>query len=135
MSVDKRKRIVIMGAEGRDFHNFNVVYRDDASIEVIAFAAAQIPDIANRRYPAVLAGGLYPDGIPVVDEAELDRLCREHTVDQMADVVVTPKPTPLPTLTFSVSVRPLRGSTQGRRLRCRHAIARRTESSGRTQTL
>jgi predicted GTPase len=57
---------VILGAAGRDFHNFNVVYRDNPRFEVVAFTAAQIPDIAGRRYPAALAGARYPDGIPIV---------------------------------------------------------------------
>jgi predicted GTPase len=70
---------VILGAAGRDFHNFNVVYRDDESTRVVAFTAAQIPGIAHRRYPASLAGPLYPDGIPIEDEAELEAICeREH---------------------------------------------------------
>jgi predicted GTPase len=71
-----RVRTVILGAAGRDFHNFNVVYRDDPATEVIAFTAAQIPDIAGRRYPPALAGPLYPQGIPIVAEAELEALCR-----------------------------------------------------------
>ena len=61
-----RTRILIMGAAGRDFHNFNVVYRDDPAHEVVAFTAAQITGIADRRYPPMLAGALYPQGIPVV---------------------------------------------------------------------
>jgi predicted GTPase len=76
-------RVLIMGAAGRDFHNFNMVYRDDAASRVIAFTATQIPDIAGRRYPASLAGALYPDGIPIVDEAELDTLCRDQRIDQV----------------------------------------------------
>jgi predicted GTPase len=74
---------VILGAAGRDFHNFNMVYRDDPRSEVVAFTAAQIPGIAGRRYPARLAGALYPDGIPIVDQAELDALCRAHWVDEV----------------------------------------------------
>ena len=62
MSSAYRTRIVIMGAAGRDFHNFNVVYRDDPAYEVMAFTATQIPGIAGRRYPAALAGPLYPEG-------------------------------------------------------------------------
>ena len=76
-------RIVIMGAAGRDFHNFNVAYRDDSLIEVVAFTAAQIPEIAGRIYPPSLAGPRYPDGIPIVDESELAELCREQDVDQV----------------------------------------------------
>ena len=60
-----RRRVVIMGAAGRDFHDFNVVYRDDPSVEVVAFTATQIPGIADRRYPPELAGPLYPAGIPI----------------------------------------------------------------------
>ena len=61
-----RERIVIMGAAGRDFHDFNVAYRGDPTVEVVAFTATQIPGIAGRRYPPELAGGLYPRGIPIV---------------------------------------------------------------------
>ena len=61
-----RTRIVIMGAAGRDFHDFNVVYRHDPGTEVVAFTATQIPGIAGRRYPAELAGPMYEDGIPIV---------------------------------------------------------------------
>ena len=77
-------RIVILGAAGRDFHNFNVVFRDDPAFEVVAFTAAQIPGIAGRRYPASLAGARYPEGIPIVAEAELETLVR----DRRANVVV-----------------------------------------------
>jgi predicted GTPase len=76
-----RQRIVIMGAAGRDFHNFNRVYRHDQEIEVIAFTAAQISGIADRRYPPALAGPLYPDGIPIVEEAELESLCQRERID------------------------------------------------------
>ncbi|MCG6970990.1 MAG: cyclic 2,3-diphosphoglycerate synthase [Gammaproteobacteria bacterium] len=79
----KRRRIIIMGAAGRDFHNFNMVYRDDDGAEVIAFTATQIPDIAGRRYPATLAGALYSNGIPIIDEAELATVCREQHIDQV----------------------------------------------------
>ncbi|MDP6390404.1 MAG: cyclic 2,3-diphosphoglycerate synthase [Alphaproteobacteria bacterium] len=72
-----------MGAAGRDFHNFNTVYRDDPAAEVVAFTAAQIPGIEGRRYPAALAGTLYPDGIPIVDEAELEDLVRRDAVDRV----------------------------------------------------
>lgn len=77
------RRVLILGAAGRDFHNFNLVYRDDPSSHVVAFTAAQIPGIAGRRYPAVLAGSNYPDGIPVLDEAELEQLCRAHRIDEV----------------------------------------------------
>jgi len=69
------RRLVIMGAAGRDFHNFNVVYRDDPANAVIAFTAAQIPGIADRRYPASLAGPRYPAGIPMLDERDLAEVC------------------------------------------------------------
>ena len=83
MNAAYRTRIVIMGAAGRDFHNFNVVYRDEAAFEVIAFTAAQIPGIAGRRYPAVLAGPLYPDGIAIVQETELETLIHTQEIDQI----------------------------------------------------
>jgi predicted GTPase len=84
MSIPQQRiKLLIMGAAGRDFHNFNTVYRDDPASEVIAFTAAQIPDIAGRRYPAALAGDLYPEGIPIVDEAELEALCKMHRIDQV----------------------------------------------------
>lgn len=79
---DTRRCIVIMGAAGRDFHNFNVVYRDDPSCQVVAFTAAQIPGIGGRIYPPSLAGVLYPAGIPVLAEAELaDLIGNEHVND------------------------------------------------------
>ena len=78
-----RARVVILGAAGRDFHNFNVVYRDDPAATVVAFTAAQIPGIAGRRYPAALAGARYPDGIPIEDERELEALCRREGVTQV----------------------------------------------------
>jgi len=68
------KKILILGAAGRDFHNFNVVFRDQKEFQVVGFTAAQIPGIANRRYPPELAGALYPDGIPIFEEAELESL-------------------------------------------------------------
>jgi predicted GTPase len=77
----RRRRVVIMGAAGRDFHNFNVVYRADPAHEVVAFTAAQIPGIGGRRYPAALAGPLYPDGVPIEAEDELEALVRAHGVD------------------------------------------------------
>jgi len=83
LNIPYRTRIVIMGAAGRDFHNFNVVYRDDPAAEVVAFTAAQIPGIAGRRYPAALAGPLYPEGIAIVAEAELETLIRTHEVEQI----------------------------------------------------
>jgi predicted GTPase len=77
------RKVVILGAAGRDFHNFNVVYRDDPTVRVVAFTAAQIPGIGGRRYPSLLAGPLYPDGIPIADEGELERICRDQAVDQV----------------------------------------------------
>ena len=79
----KRTRVVICGAAGRDFHNFNVVYRADASCEVVAFTATQIPGIDARTYPAVLAGPLYPDGIPVVAEQDLEELIAQQNVEEV----------------------------------------------------
>ena len=73
VAKNRAVRVVILGAAGRDFHNFNVVYRDDPAVEVVAFTAAQIPGIANRRYPAALAGKRYPQGIPIVAEADLEK--------------------------------------------------------------
>jgi predicted GTPase len=78
-----RKRVVILGAAGRDFHNFNIVYRNDPSTEVVAFTATQIPGVAGRRYPAVLAGIHYPEGIPIEEETNLEDLCRNHAVDSV----------------------------------------------------
>lgn len=78
-----RRRVVIMGAAGRDFHNFNVLYRHDPAVEVVAFTAAQIPGIGGRRYPASLAGARYPEGIPIVEETELEALCRREAVDEV----------------------------------------------------
>jgi predicted GTPase len=77
-----RIRVVIMGAAGRDFHDFNTVYRNDPSVEVVAFTAAtQIPGIAGRRYPVELAGPLYPDGIQIVAESDLERLLATEKID------------------------------------------------------
>ena len=75
------RRVVILGAAGRDFHDFNVVFRDDPAYEVVAFTATQIPDIGGRRYPPELAGALYPQGIPIVDESELVDLVIRDEVD------------------------------------------------------
>jgi len=76
-----KKKIIIIGAAGRDFHNFNTYYRDNPNYEVVAFTAAQIPDIADRLYPKELAGSLYPNGIPIYPEEELETLIKEHGVD------------------------------------------------------
>jgi predicted GTPase len=77
------RRVLIMGAAGRDFHNFNVVYRDDPLTEVVAFTATQIPYIDDRTYPSALAGPQYPNGIAIHDESELTRLIRELDVDDV----------------------------------------------------
>jgi predicted GTPase len=77
----ERKRVLIMGAAGRDFHNFNMVYRENADVEVVAFTATQIPDIDGRSYPRELAGRLYPKGIPIYPEEELVSLIRSFHVD------------------------------------------------------
>lgn len=76
------KNIIIIGAAGRDFHNFNTVYRDNPAYRVVAFTAAQIPDIAGRKYPAALAGKLYPDGIPIYVQDDLEKLIVELNVDE-----------------------------------------------------
>lgn len=76
-------RTLLLGAAGRDFHNFNVVYRGDATREVVAFTATQIPGIAGRRYPPELAGALYPKGIPIEPEGRLDAICHERGVDEV----------------------------------------------------
>lgn len=75
------KRILILGAAGRDFHNFNVVFRDNPEYQVIGFTATQIPGIADRRYPAKLAGPLYPSGIPIFEEKDLESLIRDSRTD------------------------------------------------------
>jgi len=76
-------RIVILGAGGRDFHNFNLVYRDDPSAQVVAFTRAQIPRLGVSRYPPALAGSRYPAGIPIVDESDLEAVCRREQVDRV----------------------------------------------------
>ncbi|MGA3193771.1 MAG: hypothetical protein ABSD39_02100 [Terriglobales bacterium] len=75
------KQVLILGAAGRDFHNFNVVFRDNLDYHVVAFTAAQIPDIAGRRYPRELAGRLYPEGIPIYEEKDLEKIISEEHVD------------------------------------------------------
>src|ERR671930_326889 len=79
----ERTRVLIVGAAGRDFHNFNLVYRGRADYEVVGFTATQIPNIEGRVYPAALAGALYPDGIPIVAEDELEAVIGEHGVDEV----------------------------------------------------
>ena len=78
------RNVIIIGAAGRDFHNFNTYYRDNPAYNVVAFTAAQIPDIAGRRYPASLAGPRYPEGIPIHAEQELPQLIRALRVDECA---------------------------------------------------
>jgi len=75
------KRVLILGAAGRDFHNFNVVFRDNLDYHVVAFTAAQIPDIAGRLYPRELAGRLYPEGIPIFEEKDLENIISQERVD------------------------------------------------------
>jgi predicted GTPase len=75
------RRLAILGAAGRDFHNFNTTYRDDPTVEIVAFTATQIPGIAGRRYPAELAGPRYPNGIRIVPEDDLERLIRNERID------------------------------------------------------
>jgi predicted GTPase len=79
-----KRNVIIIGAAGRDFHNFNTYYRDNENYNVVAFTAAQIPDIEGRKYPAELAGNLYPDGIPIYAEEDLPKLIKELKVDDCA---------------------------------------------------
>ena len=79
----KKRKTLIMGAAGRDFHNFNVCFKDNEGYEVVAFTATQIPNIADRKYPSELAGKLYPEGIAIYDENELTRLVKEYKVDDV----------------------------------------------------
>ncbi|PID96856.1 MAG: GTPase [Actinomycetales bacterium] len=82
MSASRTPRsVVVLGAAGRDFHNVNVVFRDDPAFRVVAFTATQIPDIAFRRYPPELAGALYPDGIPIIAETDLVELIESNKID------------------------------------------------------
>ena len=78
-----KKKVIIMGAAGRDFHNFNVVFRNNEKYEVVAFTATQIPNIAGRKYPAELAGKLYPGGIPIYDEKNLPEIIKKYNVDEV----------------------------------------------------
>ena len=79
----RKRKVLIMGAAGRDFHNFNLVYRDNPQYEVIAFTATQIPDIEDRKYPSKLAGRLYPRGIPIWSEEDLAELIRKFKIDEV----------------------------------------------------
>jgi len=83
MTVSSPIHVVILGAAGRDFHNFNMAYRDEPRYRVVAFTATQIPEIADRLYPPELAGALYPQGIPIVEESELETLCHDQQVTQV----------------------------------------------------
>ena len=78
----QKRKVIIIGAAGRDFHNFNTYYRNNSNYEVAAFTAAQIPDIAGRKYPAELAGSLYPNGIPIYMQDDLERLIKELNADE-----------------------------------------------------
>jgi len=82
MKSNGKHRVVILGAGGRDFHNFNVAFRDRSDVEVVAFTATQIPGIENRVYPPVLAGSLYPKGIPIIAEERLPEFLGENHVDE-----------------------------------------------------
>jgi predicted GTPase len=75
------EKVIIMGAAGRDFHDFNTYFRDNPNYKVVAFTATQIPDIEDRKYPSELAGELYPDGIPILPESQLQNLIEEHDID------------------------------------------------------
>ena len=77
-----QRKVIIIGAAGRDFHNFNTFYRDNKNYQVVAFTAAQIPDIAGRKYPPSLAGGLYPNGISIYHQSELPQLIKDLEVDE-----------------------------------------------------
>lgn len=79
----KIKRIILCGAAGRDFHNFNLLYRNNSNTNVVAFTATQIPNIDGRKYPAELAGEMYPDGIPIYPEQDLTRLIKEENIDEV----------------------------------------------------
>src|SRR4030042_2024654 len=79
----QKVKVIIMGAAGRDFHNFNVFFRNNDTYEVVAFTATQIPGIEGRTYPTELAGPNYPNGIPIYPEEELPKLIKKHDIDQV----------------------------------------------------
>jgi predicted GTPase len=81
--MSEKRKVIIMGAAGRDFHNFNTFFRENEYYEVVAFTATQIPDIYGRKYPKELSGDLYPNGIPIYDEKELSDLIKKHDVDEV----------------------------------------------------
>ncbi|MCA9900798.1 MAG: GTPase [Ardenticatenaceae bacterium] len=83
MTQQYRQRVLIMGAAGRDFHDFNTALRQNAQVEVVAFTATQIPNIDGRRYPPELSGPLYPEGIPIYPENQLEELIRQHKIDDV----------------------------------------------------
>ncbi|MCA9999792.1 MAG: GTPase, partial [Anaerolineales bacterium] len=83
MTTQNRQRVLIMGAAGRDFHDFNTALRNNNQVEVVAFTATQIPNIDGRRYPPELSGPLYPEGIPIYPENQLEELIREHNIDDV----------------------------------------------------
>lgn len=83
MSLNQPRKVVIMGAAGRDFHDFNTTFRDNAAYHIVAFTATQIPNIEGRKYPAALAGQLYSQGIPIYPEADLESLIYDHEVDEV----------------------------------------------------
>lgn len=83
LAEGRRRRVIIMGAAGRDFHNFNVYFRNNPNYEVVAFTATQIPNIEGRKYPPELAGELYPEGIPIYPESQLEELIRKYDVDEV----------------------------------------------------
>ena len=111
------RRVLIMGAAGRDFHNFNVAFRGDRRYEVVAFTATQIPYIDDRTYPPSLAGERYPNGIPIHDESELAQLIRDERVDDVvfsySDVThqyVMHRASEVPAGSLRISVRPTSSS-------------------------
>ena len=83
MGREKPRKVIIMGAAGRDFHNFNMLYKDNPEYQVVAFTASQIPNIAGRTYPPELAGKLYPEGIPIYPEDKLEELISKYNVDEV----------------------------------------------------
>ena len=77
------RNVIIMGAAGRDFHNFNTFFKDNKSYNIVAFTATQIPNIDGRKYPAALAGSLYPNGIPIEPESSLPELVKKYNIDEV----------------------------------------------------
>ena len=83
MRSNEPQKVIIAGAAGRDFHDFNTAFRDDENYQVVAFTATQIPNIDGRRYPSALSGSLYPEGIPIYPESQLEELIQEHQADEV----------------------------------------------------